>query len=122
MPAKILVCDDEPVLRALIRATLAPHGYEVVEAEDGHDSVARARLERPDLIVIDMMMPGRSGLDVIAELRSDADLARVPVIVLSARTQVADREAVAAAGADRFLAKPFSPSELARLVAELVEG
>lgn len=122
MPAKILVCDDEPVLRALIRATLAPQGYDVVEAEDGHDSVARARLERPDLIVVDMMMPGRSGLDVIAELRSDADLACVPVIVLSARTQVADREAVAAAGADRFLAKPFSPAELARLVAELVEG
>lgn len=122
MPAKILVCDDEPVLRALIRATLAPHGYDVVEAEDGDVSMARARLERPDLIVIDMMMPRRSGLDVIAELRSDADLACVPVIVLSARTQVADREAVAAAGADRFLAKPFSPSELARLVTELVEG
>jgi two-component system OmpR family response regulator len=109
------------VLRALIRATLAPHGYEIVEAEDGDDAVERAQLERPDLIIVDMMMPGRSGLDVIAELRGDPELRVIPVVVLTARTQATDRKAVADAGADRFLAKPFSPAELAALVAELVE-
>ena len=108
-------------MRALIRATLAPHGYEIVEAEDGDEAIERAELERPDLIVVDMMMPGRSGLDVIAELRRDPELKAIPVVVLTARTQATDREAAADAGADRFLAKPFSPSELAALVAELME-
>jgi DNA-binding response OmpR family regulator len=69
--------------------------------------------------VLDMMMPGRSGLDVLSELRADPTLAGTPVLMLTARTQAADREAIVAAGADRFLAKPFSPAELEALVAEL---
>ena len=67
-----------------------------------------------------MMMPDRSGLDVLAELRRDPDLATTPVLMLSARTQTGDREAAAHAGADRFLAKPFSPSELDSIVDELL--
>ena len=69
-----------------------------------------------------MMMPGRSGLDVLAELRRDPVLVTTPVLMLSARTQAGDREAAARAGADRFLAKPFSPSELASIVDELLES
>lgn len=69
-----------------------------------------------------MMMPGRSGLDVLAELRRDPELATTPVLMLSARTQAADREAAARAGADRFLTKPFSPLELSAIVGELLEG
>lgn len=116
----MLLCDDEDVLRALIRAALGGE-YELVEARDGDEALERARADRPDLIILDMMMPGRSGLDVLPELRADAELGPTPVVMLTARTQAADREAAAAAGADRFLAKPFSPLELSRLVAELLD-
>lgn len=121
MPPTILVCDDEEVLRTLIGAALSD-GYALVEARSGDEVLERARRERPDLIILDMMMPGRSGLDVLPELRSDPDVGATPVVMLTARTQAADREAAAAAGADRFLAKPFSPLELSRLVAELLDG
>jgi CheY-like chemotaxis protein len=119
MRTKVLVCDDEDVLRALIRATLDPGTYSIVEAKDGDEALELARSARPDVILLDMMMPGQSGLEVLAELRADAVLAETPVIMLTARTQTADRAAIAAAGADRYLAKPFSPAELAGLVDEV---
>jgi CheY-like chemotaxis protein len=118
-PPKLLVCDDEDVLRSLIRATLS--GYTVIEARDGDEALEQARQLHPDLILLDMMMPGRSGLDVLAELRRDPALARTPVVMLTARTQVADREAAEAAGADRYLGKPFSPLQLISVVEELLE-
>jgi CheY-like chemotaxis protein len=118
---RILVCDDEDVLRMLVRATLSPGEYEVVEARDGDEAIERARNKRPDLILLDMMMPGRSGLDVLAEVRRDPVLGRTPVIMLSARAQATDREAAERAGADCYLAKPFSPGELAALVEQLLE-
>ncbi len=111
----LLVCDDEDVLRALIRDTLDDR-YVLVEATDGDEALRCARYRRPDLILLDMMMPGRSGLDVLRELRGDRSLAEVPVIMLTARTQAADRQAAEDAGATRFLAKPFSPAELLALV------
>jgi two-component system phosphate regulon response regulator PhoB len=119
-PPTLLVCDDEDVLRGLIRATLA--GYTVVEARDGEEALAQAKAVRPDLILLDMMMPGRSGLNVLAELRRDPVLAGTPVVMLTARTQVEDRDAAEAAGADRYLAKPFSPLQLIAVVEELLEA
>lgn len=119
-PPTLLVCDDEDVLRSLIRATLA--GYTVIEARDGEEALAHARELHPDLILLDMMMPGRSGLDVLAELRRDPKLARTPVVMLTARTQVADRDAAEAAGADRYLGKPFSPLQLIAVVEELLDS
>lgn len=120
--ARVLVCDDEEVLRALIRATLDGGVHEVVEARNGDEALEQARRVRPDLIVLDMMMPGRSGLDVLAEIRNDPALAGTPVLMLTARTQATDREAAARAGADRFLPKPFSPLELLGVVDELLGG
>jgi two-component system phosphate regulon response regulator PhoB len=119
--SKVLVCDDEQVLRALVRATLDGEGHEVVEARDGDEALEQAREHSPDLIVLDMMMPGRSGIDVLAELRRDAMLCRTPVVMLSARTQLSDRETAVQSGADRYLPKPFSPLELARIVEQLLE-
>lgn len=116
---KVLVCDDEEVLRSLIRATLEGD-FEIVEVTSGDATLEKARAERPDLIVLDMMMPGTSGLDVLNELRSEPELASIPVLMLTARTQRSDRDAALNAGADRFLAKPFSPIELAGVVTELV--
>jgi two-component system, OmpR family, phosphate regulon response regulator PhoB len=119
--SKVLVCDDEQVLRALVRATLDGEGHEVVEARDGDEALEQAREHSPDLIVLDMMMPGRSGIDVLAELRRDAMLCRTPVVMLSARTQLSDRETAVQSGADRYLPKPFSPLELAQIVEQLLE-
>ena len=121
VPRKILICDDEEVLRALVRATLDDGSFEVLEAEDGDESVALARSEKPDVILLDMMMPGRSGLEVLELLRGDPELAQTPVVMLTARTRVSDQEAALAAGADRYLAKPFSPLELISIIEELLE-
>ena len=122
MSARVLICDNEEPLRALVRGSLEPWGYEIVEASDGDTSLAAARSVRPDLIVLDMMMPGRTGLEVLRELRSDPALSSTPVVMLTARTQAADEQAAAEAGADRFVAKPFSPLHLGEVVASLLEG
>jgi CheY-like chemotaxis protein len=120
MESTILVCDNEEILRGLVRASLDGNGYTLVEARDGDEAVEQARLSRPDLILLDMMMPGRSGLEVLAELRRDPELRAIPVVMLTARAQATDREAASLAGVDRFLAKPFSPLELDRVVKELL--
>jgi CheY-like chemotaxis protein len=116
----VLVCDDEPVLRMLVRAALDQSGYTVVEACDGDEALACTRSELPDLILLDMMMPGRSGRDVLRELRADPATAGTPVIMLTARAQASDREAMNVAGADHYLTKPFSPIGLAALVGEVL--
>lgn len=116
MRPKILICDDEPVLRKLVRASLARGDYDLIEAHDGDEAVKVADAERPQLIVLDMMMPRRSGREVLAHVRADRDLAATPVIVLTARAQEIDRSA-ADAGATLYLAKPFSPTDLASMVA-----
>jgi CheY-like chemotaxis protein len=122
VPTTVLLCDDEEALRQLVRATLDNGRYEILEAADGDESLELARRLRPDLLVLDMMMPGRSGLDVIRALRADEGFARTPVIMLTARAQLVDREAATAAGAERYLAKPFSPLELISMVEELLEN
>lgn len=116
----VLICDDEDVLRSLVRDTLAGRPYTVIEARDGDEAVAVARSSQPDLVLLDMMMPGRSGLEVLREIRADAELAATPVLMLTARTQADDYEDAEAAGATRFLAKPFSPLQLAAIVDELL--
>jgi two-component system alkaline phosphatase synthesis response regulator PhoP len=120
MPPIILVCDNEDVLRALVRAALDGAGYQVVEARDGDESLELARSVKPDLILLDMMMPGRTGVEVLGQLRREDALASTPVVMLTARAQASDRATALDAGATRFLAKPFSPMALAALVEELL--
>jgi len=117
MRPKVLICDDEEVLRQLVRASLARSDYDIVEACDGDEAVTSADAERPQLIILDMMMPRRTGLEVLEHIRADPDLAATPVIMLTARTQKDDRDAADQTGATLFLAKPFSPTDLAFLVA-----
>jgi CheY-like chemotaxis protein len=121
MAATILLCDDEEVLRHLVRATLDNGEYSIVEAADGDEALELARRTSPDLIVLDMMMPGRTGLDVLRDLRAEPKFATTPVVMLTARARSSDREAAAEAGADRYLAKPFSPLELISVVEELLD-
>ena len=119
-PATVLICDNEDAIRRLVRYSLELGDYTFVEASDGDEAVALAREHLPDVIVLDMMMPGRSGLDVLRELNADPDLANTPVVMLTARAQVMDRDEAVAAGAARFVAKPFKPDDLAGAVADVL--
>ena len=111
-PHRVLVVDDEPDIAGLVAYHLAKAGYRVSTAADGAEALSRARAERPDLVVLDLMLPGRSGLDVLAELRRADETRQVGVILLTARKEEQDRIAGLSQGADDYLAKPFSPQEL----------
>jgi CheY-like chemotaxis protein len=115
--ATILVCDDDASLRELVRAVLGPR-YEFVEAVDGIEALETAREIAPDLIVLDVMLPGRNGMEVLADLRSDERLSGTPVVVITAWSH-AEAEAWTA-GADRVVIKPFDPDTLSAAVAELL--
>jgi CheY-like chemotaxis protein len=117
---KVLVCDDEPVVRMLVHATLARVNCSMVVARDGHEALTLARSEQPALILLDLVMPGRNGRDVLAALRGDAATAAIPIIILTAWAPAADRQEMLGAGADGYLTKPFSPLALANLVEELL--
>jgi CheY-like chemotaxis protein len=113
----VLVCDDEPNLRELIRVSLGER-YAFVEAADGEQALALARSLRPQLVILDLMMPRLNGLDVLSKLKADPELAATPVLVVTA--QPASEDEARENGADGVIVKPFGPEELAELAAELV--
>jgi len=118
---RIVIVDDEPHLRRLVRATLGPC-CEVLEAADGREALALAKKERPDLLILDWMMPNQTGIEVLQTLREDPETSRVPVIMLTRRTQKNDRRTAILLGIRGYLAKPFSPLELIDLVDKVLEG
>src|SRR5438874_9412747 len=109
---RILVVDDEPDITALVAYHLAKSGYRVTTAANGRDALRAAREERPDLVVLDLMLPGISGYDVLAELRRREETRDLGVILLTARKDEPDRIKGLSLGADDYLPKPFSPQEL----------
>jgi DNA-binding response OmpR family regulator len=110
--AKVLVADDEPHLLRLVKFRLEREGYEVLTASDGEAALKVAREEQPDLCVLDVMMPKRSGFDVLRELRADDSCSTMKVIMLTARAQDRDVDVGFSLGADDYITKPFSPQEL----------
>jgi CheY-like chemotaxis protein len=124
VPQKILIVDDEEPLRLLVRATLEDESgegrYEIMEAADGNEALEVARRERPELILLDIQMPGLSGLEVCKMLKDDPVTSDLMVVMLTAKGQQSDREQGFAAGADDYFAKPFSPLELLQLVDRVV--
>jgi DNA-binding response OmpR family regulator len=117
MPEKILVVEDEPALRETLEYNLARQGYEVLTADDGWRAVEIARGERPDLIVLDLMLPGIDGLEVCRIVRQDMG---VPILMLTARAGEVDRVVGLEVGADDYLTKPFSMRELVARVKALL--
>ncbi|MFL9809297.1 MAG: response regulator [Pseudomonas sp.] len=115
--ASVLIIDDEPQIRKFLRISLASQGYRVLESTDGRDGLARAALEQPDLVVLDLGLPDMDGQEVLGELRS---WTRVPVIVLSVRSSEAEKVRALDAGANDYVTKPFGIQEfLARVRALL---
>jgi CheY-like chemotaxis protein len=116
----VLVADDEPPILELVRFTLEDEQVRVVEAGDGPSAIEAARRERPDLIFLDVHMPGLDGFEVCRRLRADPALARARIVMLTAAGQERDRRRGRQAGADDYLTKPFSPLALFALVRELI--
>ena len=117
---KILVCDDEANIRNIMDFSLEAEGFLVLEAADGDAALRMAASEQPDLVLLDVMMPGNDGLTVCRHLKENPATAHIPVLLLTARASNADREAGLAAGADGYVTKPFSPQRLVDKINELL--
>jgi CheY-like chemotaxis protein len=115
----ILVADDVPSVRRLLRMILEP-AHVVIEAGDGDQALRQLIDHRPDVAILDVSMPERTGLDVCRQLRQDPRIATTGVIVITANGTQTDRSAALAAGADHFLTKPFSPGSIITLVEEMI--
>lgn len=117
----VLIADDEPSLRLLVSATIESEELVVLEAEDGDEAWALLREHRPHLALLDVQMPGRTGLELARAIRADPDLAGTKIIMLTSKAQQADVQSGLAAGADIYLTKPFSPIELLTAVEEALD-
>ena len=109
---KILVVEDEPDIRKLVNYNLAQERYKVLEAEDGEQALKIIQRDKPNLVILDLMLPGLSGIEVCKLLRERPDTAKLPILMLTAKAGEADRVLGLEMGADDYLAKPFSPREL----------
>jgi DNA-binding response OmpR family regulator len=123
MTKKVLVVDDDPDIRELIAFKLRQQDFEVHLAADGEEALVVLRDEQPQLALLDVMMPKRSGLEVLQALRDDPETQSLPVIMLTAKAQEADVERGFDLGADDYIVKPFSPRELmSRVRAVMTRG
>jgi len=118
--SRVLVVDDEPDVLLLCRLNLQQRGHELLEATDGSTALQLAVERHPDVVVLDLMMPGMNGYEVLETLQNDERTSDIPVLVLTAKSLRADRERSRMLGASGFLTKPFLPSELCDMVESLV--
>jgi DNA-binding response OmpR family regulator len=121
MAARVLVIDDEGPIRLLCRVNLEAAGMVVDEAENGATGIEAARKERPDVILLDVMMPGMDGWDVFGELVKEERTATIPVVFLTARAELRDQARGLELGGVDYVTKPFDPLELAPLIDDLLE-
>lgn len=119
MPGRVLLIEDEPNIIEAIRFILSRDGWRVDTHSDGQTAMAAIRLRQPDLVILDVMLPNRSGYDILHDLRADPEIGEVPVLMLTARGQKKDRELAEKLGVSRFMTKPFSNGEMLSIVREL---
>lgn len=120
MARRVLLIEDEPNIIEAISFILSRDGWDVKAHSNGHDAMDVVRAQRPDVIILDVMLPGRNGFDILADIRADPDLGQVPVLMLTARGQLKDREMAERAGASHYMTKPFSNAEVLDAVRSLV--
>ncbi|MFP1643333.1 response regulator transcription factor [Pontitalea aquivivens] len=118
----VLLIEDEPHIAEAIRFILSRAGWQVSLQHDGMAAMAAIAAARPDVVILDLMLPGRSGLEILSDLRADARFTGLPVLMLTARGQQRDREAAARAGASAFLSKPFANADVLAAVRALADG
>ncbi|MEN8893294.1 MAG: response regulator [Planktotalea arctica] len=121
MGKHVLLIEDEPYIIEAVSFLLSRDGWSVSTHSNGHDAVDVIFLKRPDVLVLDVMLPGRSGFDILAQVRSTADLQGLPVLMLTARGQLKDREMAERLGATRFMTKPFSNADIIKALHEMSE-
>jgi DNA-binding response OmpR family regulator len=121
MATTVLVVEDDPVIIDLLTLTLELEGWTVLRAKDAVNALDVARAEVPDVVVSDVMMPGRSGLDLVADLAADGATAAVPVILLSARALAAEVAEGLSAGAVDYVTKPFDPDDLVERIRKVLD-
>ena len=117
---KILIADDDPIVRSFLEALLTDAGYEVITASDGEKALAGVREHKPDLVILDLVMPYRDGFEVCRAIRSTPEVRSVPVIILSMKDRESDALKAFDLGADEFIRKPFNPLELLARIKKLL--
>lgn len=120
MGKKVLLIEDEPNIIEAVGFILSRDGWEVKTHSNGHDAMQAVRARIPDLIILDVMLPGKSGYDILSEIRNDAELSDIPVLMLTARGQTKDREMAERAGVSHYMTKPFSNADMLAVVRALV--
>lgn len=121
MGKHVLLVEDETNIIEAIRFLLSREGWQVDCHSDGASAVDKIRAMRPDLVVLDYMLPGKNGMDILKELRADPDFIKLPILMLTARGQSRDRAEAEKAGVSRFMTKPFSNTEVMTAVRDLVQ-
>jgi two-component system cell cycle response regulator DivK len=116
MTKRILVVEDQEDLRGVLRTLLTGSGYEMFEAADGQAGVAKARAERPDLVLMDIQMPVLDGYEATRQIKADPSLKATPIIAVSSFAMKGDEEKARAAGCDHYVTKPYSPLQLLRVI------
>ncbi len=122
MPKRILVVDDEPHIVRLVQVNLEREGYEVLTAYDGVEALEKVAAEKPDMVVLDVMMPRMNGFEVLKKLKADESTRDIPVIMLTAKAQDADVFRGWQSGVDSYLTKPFNPMELLTFVRRIFQS
>jgi two-component system alkaline phosphatase synthesis response regulator PhoP len=120
MEKKILVIEDDPAISRLVDYSLRHEGYEVIPATNGLEGIRKAHDEGPDLVILDVMLPGLDGFEICHRLRAEPDTARLPILMFSAKAQEIDKNTGLKVGADDYLPKPASPTEIVNRVAKLL--
>ena len=120
MGKRVLLIEDEPNIIEAISFILSRDGWDVATHSNGHTAIDAIRQREPDVLILDVMLPGRSGYEILTEIRADGELSVLPVLMLTARGQSKDREMAEKAGANKFMTKPFSNADVLSAVKELV--
>lgn len=121
MSKKVLICDDEPFILESVKHVVKREGFDTITAEDGLKGLDLAKREIPDLMILDVMMPGKTGYEVCKILKSDSGTKDIFVIILTARGQELDEKLGLEAGADEYMTKPFSPRKLRQRLHEILD-
>jgi two-component system, cell cycle response regulator DivK len=116
MTKRILVVEDQDDLRAILRDFLTASGYDIIEAADGGEGVAKAQSERPDLVLMDIQLPVLDGYEATRQIKADPNLKAIPIIAISSFAMKGDEEKARASGCDHYVTKPYSPVQLLRII------